>query len=280
MTDRSSSALPEYSDPPVIEVALSVQFDAIMGFGIPQIGLLWQRFRNNFPNTEEQPPIPHATEEFGVRLGPRISLNAEILSQFPTPRVWFLNATGSELIQVQTDRLILNWRRTADNDEYPHYVAVRRKFDDAVGELRAFLSEEGLPDIQPDQCEVTYVNHFRSGKTWEHHGQADRVVTVWNGRPEDDLLNDPEDVRFAMKYVIAEHDSTLGRLHVAFEPAYRLVDNEPILLLTLIARGAPVGGGLSGVGRFLDIGHEWIVRGFTSLTTVEMHKVWGRRDGD
>jgi uncharacterized protein (TIGR04255 family) len=280
MTDVSSSVLPDYSDPPVIEVALSVQFDPIPGFGVPQIGVLWQRFRNNFPIAEEYPPIAHATEEFGVRLGPRITLNAEVLSQFPTPRVWFLNAAGSELVQIQTDRLIFNWRRMADNEEYPRYVHVRSKFDDAVRELRAFLSEEGLPDIQPDQCEVTYVNHFRSGTTWEHHGQADRVVTVWNGRPRGDLLQVPEDVRFAMRYIISEHDSVLGRLHVAFEPAYRLVDNEPMLLLTLIARGAPVGDGLSGVGRFLDIGHEWIVRGFTSLTTAEMHRIWGRRNGD
>ena len=280
MTDLSSSALPDYSDPPVIEVALSVQFDALAGYGSVHLGLLWQKFKNEFPDVQERPAVAHTTEQFGLRLGPRISMEAKVLSRPPVPRVWFLNSDGSELVQVQADRLIFNWRKTADNDDYPRYVSVRRKFDLALNNFRDFLRAEGLPDIQPDQGEVTYVNHFRSGSMWERHGQAERVVRLWNASPSDGFLGSPEGVRFAVTYVITEQESELGRLHVAFEPAYHLADNQPILVMTLVARGAPRGEGIEGIGRFFDIGHEWIVRGFTSLTTPEMHKVWGRRDGD
>ena len=43
----------------------------------------------------------------------------------------------------------------------------------------------------------------------------------------------------------------------------------------LFARGAPIGDGLEGALAFLDLGHDWLVRAFKSLTTLEMHKEWG-----
>jgi hypothetical protein len=50
-----------------------------------------------------------------------------------------------------------------------------------------------------------------------------------------------------------------------------------MFLLTLTARGRPGSDGIPGVLQFLDVGREWIVRGFTSITTATMHKIWGRR---
>ena len=41
--------------------------------------------------------------------------------------------------------------------------------------------------------------------------------------------------------------------------------------------GSP-GEDIEGAFLFLDIGREWIVRGFTSLTTKDMHKVWRRKN--
>jgi uncharacterized protein (TIGR04255 family) len=272
MTENRSS-LPDYSNPPVIEVALGVQFQSIPGFGTPHIGLLWEMFRAEFPVTQEQPPLAHTVEEFGLRVAPRISLEA--LPGPPVPRVWFLNRAGSELVQVQPDRLVVNWRKTADDQEYPHYVDVRAKFDRALDAFRQFLATEDLPDIQPDQCEVTYVNHCLAGAGWERHGEAHRVVAVWRD-VSDSFLPEPEEVRFAVSYLVAEGRRALGRLHVNFEPAYRSSDNQPLVVMRLVARGAPIGEGVAGVGGFLDAGHTWIVQGFTSLTTPEMHAVWGR----
>jgi hypothetical protein len=45
----------------------------------------------------------------------------------------------------------------------------------------------------------------------------------------------------------------------------------------MIARGKPLSPDVDGALRFLNIGHEWIVRGFTELTTPEMHSKWDRK---
>ena len=71
----------------------------------------------------------------------------------------------------------------------------------------------------------------------------------------------------------------LGRLHVALEPRF-LADGETLIYrLSLTARGAPLGKGFLGVVKFFNLGREYVVRGFASVTTEKMHEKWGRCDG-
>jgi hypothetical protein len=49
-------------------------------------------------------------------------------------------------------------------------------------------------------------------------------------------------------------------------------------VMNLTARGRPDEESIEGALRFLDIGREWIVRGFAAVTTPEMHAIWRRRD--
>lgn len=126
---------------------------------------------------------------------------------------------------------------------------------------------------------MTYVNHIVSGQGWERHGQIGEVLTVWTPRYGDAFLSEPEDVRLALRFVIPDGaGNPLGRLHITSQPAYRITDGRPILILKLTARGKPDGEGIEGVLRFLNTGREWIVRGFASITSPGMHEIWRRRD--
>lgn len=46
-------------------------------------------------------------------------------------------------------------------------------------------------------------------------------------------------------------------------------------VLTLTARGKANEG--CDLMEFVDMAHEWIVRGFADVTTKDMQKEWGRR---
>ena len=88
-----------------------------------------------------------------------------------------------------------------------------------------------------------------------------------------------EDAGLRLRFVIPNKEGEpIGRLHAALEPGYRTDDRRPMFVLELTARGAPLGEGITGVLAFLDLGREWVVRGFTSMTTPVMHKEWGRKD--
>ena len=57
----TSQPLPVFAKPPVHEVALSVMFDGLAEWKAIHTGLLWQKFRDRFPTTEDHPPLILAT---------------------------------------------------------------------------------------------------------------------------------------------------------------------------------------------------------------------------
>ncbi|MEN9667367.1 MAG: hypothetical protein RLZZ326_3730, partial [Planctomycetota bacterium] len=79
--------------------------------------------------------------------------------------------------------------------------------------------------------------------------------------------------RFVMRH---ENGEPIGRLHVAVEPSYRAEDDTPMFVVTLTARGRPLEESIEGVMKFLDLGRDWVVRMFATITTPEMHSLWER----
>ena len=75
-----------------------------------------------------------------------------------------------------------------------------------------------------------------------------------------------------------DNGEPLGRLHVTAEPRIKIGDGSPLIRLTMTARGAPAKKDIGDVMAFFDIGREFIVRGFASITTAQMHRIWGRTD--
>jgi hypothetical protein len=67
-----------------------------------------------------------------------------------------------------------------------------------------------------------------------------------------------------------------GRLRVMMQPAIRRQGAKEVLQSTLTARGRPRRPELGASLGWFDLGHEWIVRGFTDLTTAAMHTIWRR----
>lgn len=275
----TKSPLPDFTGPPVAEVALSVQFEPVTSMRTPQLGLLWREFRDRFPVTEEHPPLDPVIERFGVRRTGTGAVRVEMLKGPPTPRCWFLNKDGTELIQVQQDRFVRNWRKVGDGNTYPRYEKhLRPSFECELECFQTFLQREQLGDLKPNQCEVTYVNPIVAGQGWQAHGELGEVITVFQRLFSDDFLDAPEDVGLRLRFLIPDQSGKpVGRLHVAIDPGYRSTDNQALFIMNLTARGAPCGEGIAGVLGFLDLGRDWVVRGFTSITTQKMHKLWGRR---
>ena len=269
--------LPDFQDPPLVETVLSLQFQPVQGFSLVHVGLLWQQFRDTFPRIEEHPPLPAARETFGVPSQGRMEVTIE--GKPPLPRVWFLNESETELIQIQADRFIHNWRKAGKaSTPYPRFERVRAKFRDEVREFQQFLSDEKLGQIVINQCEVTYANHIEPRDVWHRHGQVQGVLRNWTSLASS-FLPEAEDGTVQQRFVIpSDSGAPVGRLYTSLTPAWKAGGQSPILVLTLTARGSPIGDGIDGAFAFFDLGREWIVKGFTDLTTTEMHRVWGRID--
>lgn len=268
--------LPEFGNPPVIEVALGVQFDPIFGLMSSRLVRFWaDKLRDRFPKTQETQPLPPEVEWFGAPPG-AIQFAIQ-LTPTAAPNRWiFSDQKMNELVQIQQDRFVRNWRKIGEGDTYPRYPAIRKALEEDFDEFATFIKGEGLAAPIPNQCEVSYVNHIDVPEG-ASHGEPERILACWKGENSDTFLGKPETVETTSRYVIRRNNEPVGRLHIACRPVFFGPKAKPVFLLTLTARGRPSDANLQGVLDFLDLGREYVVKGFASVTTLDAHKEWRRQ---
>ncbi len=277
VTLKVAAPLPDFKDPPVVEVALSVQLEPLSKLSTQALAVYWREVLGGKYTWKEAPTIPPAFEWFGVRQQPsKIEFSVQQLDAPLPHRALFLSADETELVQLQRDRFVRNWRK-ANSQPYPRYEGIRASFGEQFESLRRFVTEQNVGVCVPNQCEVTYLNHIPWGRAGQPPEDLAAVLTEWSGPTSSSFLGAPEQVDLASRYVIGGEKGPIGRLHVAASPGYRLDDDQPLLTLTLTARGRPASEGVDDVMNLLDLGREYVVRGFAELTTPAMHARWGRR---
>ena len=275
-TSSRPADLPDFKSPPVTEVVLGVQFNTVGRFLSPHLGLVWDRFRSTFPNIEEHPTIPPIFETFGPNpqffpgVAFQVSTGAEM------PRIFFMNSNRTQLLQVQRDRFLHNWRKVGTGDDYPRFEHMLDTFADGFQTFTRVLSDQGMGSVAPNQCEVTYINQIPAQENESHFEIFNRLFRQQAVGTTFDDLGAPEDMRFLIRYVMRDADrAPIGRLIVSAEPARRN-DGVGIIQLTLTAMGKPHAADMDGVIDFLQQGRLHIVRGFTSITSDTMHNIWER----
>jgi uncharacterized protein (TIGR04255 family) len=269
----SGRTLPDYGQPPVVETLLAVQFSPLTKFDIPHFGLYWAKIREDYPNYQVLPPLGQVIEQFGSERVQHPKLGLELVSR-PEIRCWFIEKSGAMLTQVQKDRFIHNWRKQKPEDVYVHYDKIKPRFIEEWKRFCEFLVESDLGTPEINQCEITYVNHIEVGHGWKSYGELNKVVSFWSGASSGDFLPEPESVNIGARFVLPDKK---GRLHMEMQPAIRALDAQEILQLNITARGKPESSNLEKVLEWFELGHEWIVRGFTDFTAKDMHNFWRRK---
>ena len=271
---------PFFAASPVVEVALSVALQPIAKLRMIELVRLRDALFQEFPRDEEQPPYLMPIEQFGDRQQPPRPV-LQFLQGLPAPRLWLFDQDSdpsTQLIQLQNNYFARNWRK-APGAAYPRYPALRQLFEQDLARLQDYLRTEDLGDLVPIQCELTYVNHIEAPA-----GGADlsSVLSLLARRQSlgKQAWPAPESIRLATQFLIEHEGAPVGRVYVSADPAVRLDDNVPVVLLNVTARGAPLSDGVHGVVEFLELAHVQAVSTFESITTSEMHKQWGKSDDD
>lgn len=270
--------LPDFVSPPVTEVVLGVQFGTLDRLLLPHLGIVWREFRDKFPEIEEHAPLDATFETFSDNASgqPMPHVRFELLTVPPTPRVFFVNGTKTELLQFQRDRFLHNWRKIGDGNEYPRFERMLTTFEAGFRQFEAVVTKEQLGTIVPNQCEISYINQIIVETDQYSFAALAQIFGPFTSKFILSDLGAPEDARFFTQYIIREKDGPLGRLYISALPARKL-DGTRIIQLTLSVRGKPLSPDLSGVAGFFGLGRRHIVRAFAELTTEEMHRVWERK---
>lgn len=257
---------PSFASPPVVEMALGVQFRRLHGLRGITLGPLREQWRASYPRVEEQPPLAPAIE------GPAVAaLTLQLgLGPLPAIRHWFLSEDDAELVQIQNDRLIVNWRQGDPPNPYPRYPHMRELFERRVRELAAFVEEHELGSLEIVQAELNYINAVDppDGQL----GDVEHLLRGWDP-PAAHHLGAPEQARVGLVFAIPGMGQPPVRMYVDVNPAQR-PDGSPTLFLTLTARGAPYSGTIDATLDFMDQGHDHLVRSFMELTAEPIQAEW------
>ena len=91
-------------------------------------------------------------------------------------------------LQLQQDRLVVNWRRLPSDIPYPHYESIREFLVEAWNRLTAVVHDLGRTVPEPSICEVQYVNHLDKHSGWRSVGDTPAVIAPWDGSMSDEFL--------------------------------------------------------------------------------------------
>jgi uncharacterized protein (TIGR04255 family) len=99
----------------------------------------------------------------------------------PMLRHWFETEDGEHLVQFQQDRILHNWRKRSPQMKYPRYEPLRKTFMAEVGKLDAFFRKEGIGELRPNQCEVTYINTITLPNGLNPQQHLAQITPLWAG---------------------------------------------------------------------------------------------------
>ncbi len=267
---RPDTDLPSYKQPPINEVVCGVQFEALTSFSTVHFGKLWLRMREEYPKTEDREPLAEIYER---ETGSQIKEAMLAFTVPPLRRVFYVDESGNYLLQVQPTRFLSNWRKQRDEDAYPRFSAARLRFLQGWKQFVAFLQDESLGPPKANQYELTYINHIYEATAPFPEGIQEHLgFFTWKNARTLKFLPTPRSANFNLQYALPNGK---GALHVTIKHGKRISDQKGVMLLDLTARG-PARPDWSDMEDWFDLTHEWIVKGFTDLTTVDAHARWRR----
>ena len=252
----------KYQNPPINEIVCGIRFDPIKQLQSGHLGILWQKFRSDFPRTEDHNLVgPVSEEELGTP------------DKMPLPRVWFVHRNENELIQVQRNRFLHNWRKIQPNDEYPGYEKVVENFENYLSHFQEFLLEENLGSLVAREYELTYIDFIPREQGWENPKDLAKVFpNLLSGTKQSILLDNVIGINWQ---TILGLPKGLGQLVLLIRNAQRRSDNQQLLQIEFKALSS---GSYKPIRGWFNTAHNAITQLFSTLVSDEIQeKFWGRK---
>lgn len=199
-------------------------------------------------------------DDLDFKLGPEVHLETLPLRSF------LLDASKNQLLQVQLNAFIRNWRAIEDKRLYCHYSDLKPMFQEDWTTYREFLKDEGLPEPSVFQCDVTYINHLVKGREWNTLEDISSLFPRMKFSFKGALVTS-----FSCSAAVADN-----QVRIEASPALR-PDGTPIIQLTLNVSGKPADTSEASIWAKLDDCHKLLVETFADITASDLQQqVWRR----
>ena len=260
-----------FKNPPINEVVIGAYFDPpLVALRNEHIGLLWSKFRDEFPTVEQRPPI-----EINLAQPPNPILPVD--DEFMVmPRYWFVSEDEVTLIQVQKNAFLLNWRRC--DSEYPHFAEnLQPGFGRHYQTFEEFLKKDVcIPVPTVSFCELTYVNMIEPVDYWQGPQDTPNVIQPFSILGSDQPDGSVPTFNCTYRFEVGPD----LQLQVAIR-SVQDVDppRSPRLIFEIKALGSPKSDTVPGSDAWYDRAHDAIVAQFLSMTNERIQREFWALEG-
>lgn len=245
--------------PPVKETAMAVEFAPVPRLDTTALVHLLDSLSEDYPERSDQPPLPPS---------PRPDEMSEYAPQMfgigsLTPRLWAVNSDLGYVLQLQQDRIILNWRDVGGK-LYPGFETLQDEFEQKWIGILTFCQDFGLSAPAPHIVEFTYVNGIgQAGNT-----RLMRALRFLDEIDESLLPGSLAGVTLSTQRIVSD-ERYQGMISI--DAAHY---NRPEWLLTITTRlSVGEANPLDALARAHELGRT----AFFGVTTQEAQEQWGPR---
>ena len=256
----------KYDNPPLVEVIIGVSFASTSPLKAAHVGAFWEQIRHDYPTTDDAPPVTNIVDDgsqvFEFGLLP------------PLRRTMFASTDGRDLIQIQQDRFMSNWKRSLEDDKYPSYEVIIERFQSNLAAFEGFLTSVGVSVPAYRQLELTYVNHITKANGLPANGVQGVLVDHTRHANEQRFLPETDGFNWVTSYPLPDNT---GRLQITAQAAVNTINNEKLVRLDLTARAGRAPIERAKMRAWFDTAHQWITHGFADITSKELqYDQWKR----
>ena len=256
----NDAMLPRYGQAPVIEVVAGIEFASQDAEFSALAVAVANEFAGELSPAGFADPIPPSQ---------RFSVVAPFQPFFrmgigPAPLRLLLESTDSVwLLQVQDNRIVVNWRKAHLETVYPGYLEMKSRLSDYVNRVSQLRL---VRPLSSRATEFTYVNAVPGGLD-----SAAETFSVISAPAFEAMPGQPIATRFQ---IIRDVPEKSAQVSVSSEP--RDVAGEFSSILTITSNVFNVAGAtVHDAMLSLDDAHRISRKTFTAVTTESMRKTWG-----
>ncbi len=247
---------------PLVEVVIGIDFEDIDWFQTTHFGLYWGSIGDRYPISEDQPPIGS------------LKIDLHEIGLPPLRRTWFISEDQSTLIQLQSNKFLLNWRRTTDV-EYPRFSILKKKFFQELMGFKEFLSgfSEQEFDFVIKGCELSYINIIDDHEDWGNLENVTKLLPHIDWRNANaEFLGVPRQFSWSSEFEIS--DEMVLRTLAKSVARKTSEGKKRAIQLDLNVTGLNVERTEDGLSSWFDEAHDTVINGFKDLTPKEAREEW------
>ena len=160
------------ANPPIVEVACGCIFPPLAALDATLVGIYWnERRQQDYPRHELHPAIAGQPTSLSNQL------SFTVQEGVPPVRTWLVSQNEEFIVQIQSDRFYVNWRKRAGR--YPRFTpdnGVKALTLSEFDRFRAFCAREFGQEPQPLQAQLTKVDHIIERERWANFAQLAEMV--------------------------------------------------------------------------------------------------------